>query len=91
MAALDAGAADINADEEIFEILTDPDELGTVREALEKQGYEFVEAEVKMIPQNTMALSDEDQVKNMNRLLEMLDDNDDVQNVWHNWEDADED
>ena len=91
MAALDAGAADINADEEIFEILTDPDELGTVREALEKQGYEFVEAEVKMIPQNTMALSDEDQVKNMNRLLAMLDDNDDVQNVWHNWEDADED
>ena len=86
MAALDAGAEDITADDEIFEILTAPDDLGSVREALEGQGYEFVEAEVKMIPQNVTPLTNEDQIKNMNRLLDMLDDNDDVQNVWHSWD-----
>lgn len=86
MAALDAGAEDVNVDDEVFEILTNPDDLGSVREALEKDGYEFVEAEVKMIPQTLMPLSNEDQVKNMNRLLDMLDDNDDVQNVWHSWD-----
>ena len=56
------------------------------REALEKAGYEFVEAEVKMIPQTMVELTDEDALKNMQRLLDMLDDNDDVQNVWHNWD-----
>ncbi|MDD6261910.1 MAG: YebC/PmpR family DNA-binding transcriptional regulator [Clostridiales bacterium] len=86
MAALDAGAEDVNVDDEVFEILTNPDDLGSVREALEKDGYEFVEAEVKMIPQTLMPLTNEDQVKNMNRLLDMLDDNDDVQNVWHSWD-----
>lgn len=84
--ALDAGAEDFTADDEIFEILTAPDDLGSVRETLEKKGYEFLEAEEKMIPQTTVALSDEDALKNMNRLLDMLDDNDDVQNVWHNWD-----
>ncbi|MGN1451157.1 MAG: YebC/PmpR family DNA-binding transcriptional regulator [Eubacteriales bacterium] len=86
MAALDAGAEDVNVDDEVFEILTNPDDLGSVREALEKDGYEFVEAEVKMIPQTLMPLTNEDQIKNMNRLLDMLDDNDDVQNVWHSWD-----
>ena len=86
MAALDAGAEELTADDEIFEILTAPDDLGSVREALEGQGYEFVEAEVKMIPQNVTPLTNEDQIKNMNRLLDMLDDNDDVQNVWHSWD-----
>jgi YebC/PmpR family DNA-binding regulatory protein len=86
MDALEANAEDFQADDEMFEITTAPDLLGEVREALEKKGYEFVEAEVKMIPQTKTALDDEEQIKNMRRLLEMLDDNDDVQNVWHNWD-----
>ena len=86
MAALDAGADDCTVDEEMFEIITDPDMFGEVREALEKAGYEFVEAEIKMIPQSTIELTDEDSLKNMQRLLDMLEDNDDVQNVWHNWD-----
>ena len=86
MAALDAGADDCTADEEMFEIVTSPDSFGDVREALEKAGYEFVEAEIKMIPQSMIELTDEDALKNMQRLLDMLDDNDDVQNVWHNWD-----
>ena len=57
-----------------------------MREALEGHGYTFVEAEEAMVPQNYIALEDEDDIKNMNKLLEMLEDNDDVQNVWHNWE-----
>lgn len=85
MDALEAGAQDVEADTEMFEITTEPDSLGTVREALEKKGYEFVEAEVKMLAQTLTELSDEEQIKNMQRLLEMLDDNDDVQNVWHSW------
>ena len=86
MAALDAGADDCTADEEMFDIVTSPDSFGDVREALEKAGYEFVEAEIKMIPQSMIELTDEDALKNMQRLLDMLDDNDDVQNVWHNWD-----
>ncbi len=86
MAALEAGADDCTADTEMFEILTAPDTFGEVREALEKEGYTFVEAEVKMIPQTLVALNDEDAIKNMQRLLDMLDDNDDVQNVWHSWD-----
>lgn len=85
-AALEAGAEDFSADEDVFEILTLPETFGEVREALEKAGYSFVEAEIKQIPSTTVKLTDDEQVKNMERLLEMLDDNDDVQNVWHNWE-----
>jgi YebC/PmpR family DNA-binding regulatory protein len=86
MDALEAGAEDVEVDAEMFAITTDPDSLGAVREALEKKGYTFVEAEVKMIPNSLTELTDEDQIKNMQRLLEMLDDNDDVQNVWHSWD-----
>ena len=56
------------------------------REALEKLGYEFVEAQVEMVPQNYITLTDEGDIKNMSKMLEMFDDNEDVQNVWHNWE-----
>lgn len=87
MDALEAGAEDLQADAEMFEITTQPELLGEVREALENKGYDFAEAEVMMIPQTRTALVDEEQIKNMQRLLEMLDDNDDVQNVWHNWDD----
>ena len=86
MQALDAGAEDFLADEETFEIYTAPDDFSTVREALEKLGYEFVEAQVEMVPQNYITLTDEGDIKNMSKMLEMFDDNEDVQNVWHNWE-----
>ncbi len=86
MQALEAGAADFSAEEDVFEIATATDDLGAVREALEKQGYSFLEAEEAMVPQTYIALEEDDDIKNMNKLLEMLEDNDDVQNVWHNWE-----
>ncbi|MDR3207628.1 MAG: YebC/PmpR family DNA-binding transcriptional regulator [Oscillospiraceae bacterium] len=84
--ALDAGAADFSAEDEVFEIHTAPDDLGAVRDALEKKGYTFLSAQVEQVPQTYAKLTDEDQLKNMQRLLDMLEDNDDVQNVWHNWE-----
>lgn len=90
MQALEAGAADFQADDDVFEIYTAVDDLGSVRESLEKDGYSFLQAEEAMIPQTYIALTDDDDIKNMNKLLEMLEDNDDVQNVWHNWENDDE-
>ena len=87
MEALDAGAEDFNTEEDdYFEILTSPEDFGKVRDALEEKGYEFESAEVTKIPQTTVQLSDELDIKNMNKLIEMLDDNDDVQNVYHNCE-----
>lgn len=92
MLALDAGAEDFNdEDEEEFEILTDPDSCGAVREALETQGLKFLQAEVTMIPQTWVELTDETDIKQMNRILDMLDDDDDVQAVYHNWDMPDED
>ncbi len=89
--ALEAGASDFNADEDIFEITTEPNDLGKVRDALDAKGYTFVSAEVEYLPTTTTALSDEDAIKKMNRLVEMLEDDDDVQSVWHNWDNPDED
>ncbi|MBQ7654747.1 MAG: YebC/PmpR family DNA-binding transcriptional regulator [Clostridia bacterium] len=88
--ALEAGAVDFIADGEIFDIRTEPNDLGAVRDALEEKGYTFVSAEVEYIPSTYTKLTSEDDLKNMNRLLDMLDDNDDVQNVFHNWESDDE-
>lgn len=85
MDALDAGADDFSAEEdEYFEITTSPASFSEVREALEAKGYEFASAEVMKIPQTTVELTDELDIKNMNKLIDMLDDNDDVQNVYHN-------
>jgi len=85
MDALDAGADDFSAEEDdFFEITTAPENFGVVREALEEKGYEFASAEVMKIPQTTVELTDENDIKNMNKLIDMLDDNDDVQNVYHN-------
>jgi len=89
-AALDAGAVDFLAQGEFFEIRTEPNDERLVREALEAQGYAFVSAGVEYIPTTTVALTGELDIKNMTRLLEMLDDNDDVQEVWHNWENEEE-
>lgn len=84
MEALDAGADDFSAEEDFFEIVTAPENFGTVREALEKGGYAIASAEIARLPQTTVTLSDETDLKNMNKLIEMLEDNDDVQNVFHN-------
>lgn len=84
--ALDAGAADFQAGDDVYEIYTEPDDFGAVNEALSNKGYEFVSAEVEMVPSTYTALADEEMQSKMQKLLDMLDDNDDVQNVWHNWE-----
>ena len=91
MLALDAGADDFNdEDEDAFEILTNPDDCGTVREALEKAGLKLDQAEVTMIPQTWVELTDPADIKQMNRILDLLDDDDDVQAVYHNWDMHDE-
>ncbi len=86
MDALDCGAADFEAEETVFTIYTDPDDFNAVSSALTDKGYTFVSAQVEQVPQNYVELSSEDDVKNMQKLVEMLEDNDDVQNVWHNWD-----
>ena len=88
--ALEAGASDFAADEDVFEISTEPSDFSGVREDLEKKGYEFVSAEVEMVPDTYTAITDEETVIKMQKMLDLLEDNDDVQNVWHNW-DAPED
>ena len=88
--ALEAGASDFAADEDIFEITTEPEDFSAVRDDLEAKGYTFVTAEVQMVPDVLTAIADPDAVKNMEKLLDMLDDNDDVSNVYHNWEEPDE-
>ena len=90
MQALEAGAEDFQADEETFEIYTTPDDFSAVREALETLGYSFVEAEVEMVPQNYITLEKEEDMAQMRKLLDKLEDNDDVQAVWHNWENEDD-
>ena len=86
MIVLDAGAEDFSEEEDSFEVLTDPDEFSAVREALEKEGIPMMEAEVAMIPQTYVELTDEQDIKNLQRTLDLLDDDDDVQYVWHNWD-----
>lgn len=84
MAALDAGAEDFAAEEDSYEITTAPDDFSAVRETLEAAGIPMASAEVTMIPQTYTELTDEEDIKKMNKLLEMLDDDDDVQNTYHN-------
>lgn len=86
MDALDAGADDMNAEGDCFEITTSPDAFGTVLEALEAKGYSFVSAAVEMVPQTYIKLESEEEIKNMEKLIDLLEENEDVQNVWHNWE-----
>lgn len=90
MQALEAGAEDFQADENTFEIYTTPDDFSAVREALETLSYSFVEAEVEMVPQNYITLENEEDMAKMRKLLDNLEDNDDVQAVWHNWENEDD-
>lgn len=84
MLALDAGAEDMKATDDAYEIYTAPNDFSTVREALEAQGMSFITAEVDKLPQNVVAIPDQDTMDKVQKLLEMLDDLDDVQNVYHN-------
>ena len=84
MMALEAGAEDVKAEADVFEIYTAPNDFSTVREALEQQGLTFLSAEVDKIPQNTVAVTDEDTILKIQKLLDMLEEFDDVQNVYHN-------
>ena len=86
MDALEAGADDMQADDDEFEITTSPDAFNDVVAALEAKGYTFLEAEVRMVPQNYVTLTSEEDIKNMEKLIDLLEDNDDVQNVYHNWD-----
>ena len=84
MTALDAGAEDVNVEEDVYEILTAPNDFSTVREKLEQQGLTFLSAEVQKIPQNTVAVTDPDTILKIQKMLDLLEENDDVQNVFHN-------
>ncbi len=88
--ALEAGAVDFISDGDIFDIRTEPNDMGGVRDDLEAKGYKYVSAEVEYVPTTYTKLTNEDDIKNMTKMLDMFEDNDDVQNVYHNWETDDE-
>ena len=85
-AALEAGAEDFNAEDGVYEITTAPNDMGAVRDALEAAGYSFLSAEVAYVPTTTTALTDPDDITKMEKLIDILEENDDVQDIWHNWE-----
>ena len=91
MTALDAGAEDFNEEEDCFEVTTAPEDFDAVSEALTNEGITFASAEVTMIPQTVVELTTEDDIKKMRRILNLLDEEDDVQNVYHNWDEPEED
>ena len=86
MDALDAGASDFETEESCFTVYTEPDDFLTVAKALEDKKYKLLSAQVEMVPQNYQKLENEEDIKNMEKLLDALEDDDDVQNVWHNWD-----
>ena len=86
MDAIEAGAEDFKNSEDVFEIITAPNDMGAVRDALEEKGYEFISAEVSYIPQNMTELTDETMIEKMEKLIDMMDENEDVQSFWHNWD-----
>lgn len=89
--ALEAGASDFLTDEEdIFEIRTEPNDVGAIRDELEGKGYHIISSEAAYIPQTYTRLESEEDIKNMARMIDMFEENDDVQNIWHNWENEDE-
>lgn len=89
--ALEAGAADFSSDDGVFEITTEPDDLDAVRDALEQKGYKIASADLDKVPTTYVSLTNEDDIKHMTQLLENLEDNDDVIEVYHNWENMPED
>ncbi len=86
MMALDAGAEDFNEEEDSYEILTSPDDFTAVREALEKEGVKMAEADITKLPDTYVELTDEEAIKNLNKTLDLLEEDDDVQQVYHNWD-----
>lgn len=86
MMALDAGAEDFSEQEDSYEVITDPDDFSAVREALEAENIVMADAQVTMIPQTWVELTSEQDIKQMNRILDLLDEDDDVQEVYHNWD-----
>ena len=90
MAALEAGADDIETEDEAFIIYTDPADFNAVEANLTEAGYSFAQAEIQQIPDNYVALNSSDQSEHMEKLIDDLEDSDDVQDVWHNWEPVDE-
>ncbi|MCI5738544.1 MAG: YebC/PmpR family DNA-binding transcriptional regulator [Ruminococcus sp.] len=88
--ALEAGASDFLSDGDVYEIRTEPNDMGLVRDDLEAKGYKFLSAEVEYIPSTYTKLTDPDDIQNMGRMLEMFDESDDIQEVYHNWENEDD-
>lgn len=88
MQVIEAGAEDFQVEETHFEIITDVEDFGNVRDELATAGYEFSMAELRYLPQTMTALSSDDELKYMNKLVDLLEEDDDVQNVYHNWEEA---
>ena len=86
MTALDAGAEDFSEEEDSYEVLTAPDDFSAVREALEQAGVPMLEAQVAMVPQTYVELTDEKDIKNLQKTLDLLDEDDDVTDVWTNWD-----
>lgn len=84
--ALEAGASDFLSDGDVFEIRTEPNDMGLVRDDLDAKGYKFISAEVEYIPSTYTKLTNPDDIQNMGRMLEMFDESDDIQDVYHNWE-----
>ncbi|MBQ8572010.1 MAG: YebC/PmpR family DNA-binding transcriptional regulator [Ruminococcus sp.] len=85
-AALEAGAADFEADDDIFTIYTEPSDLGGVRDDLTAKGYVFASAEVEQVPNTYTKIDDKETCDKMQKMLDMFEDHDDIQNVWHKWE-----
>ncbi len=84
--ALEAGASDFEADEDVFTIYTEPSDFSAVRDDIAAKGYEFASAEIEMVPNTYTKLDSEETKEAMQKMLDMFEDNDDIQNVWHNWE-----
>lgn len=91
MVAIDSGAGDVDADEDGLEITTNPEDFAAVRDALEEAGYQPKMAEITYVPQNEVELTSEEDVEKMEKLIDALEDNDDVQDIYHNWKEPDED
>ncbi|MBS4534252.1 YebC/PmpR family DNA-binding transcriptional regulator [Clostridium sp. D2Q-14] len=86
MQAIESGAEDFVSEDEYFEITTAPEDFTSVRESLKKEGYKFSTAEVSFLPQNKTKLHDEKDIKSMEKLIDAIEDNDDVQEIYHNWD-----
>ncbi len=84
--AIDSGAEDFSVEDDVYEIITSVEEFNAVRDSLKEKGYELISADISYLPQNTSKLEEADDIKNMIKMLDMLEDDDDVQNVSHNWE-----